>query len=73
MTGSKKGQLILKCPFDVFGGFLGDLMTPKGHFEIKWPLVLTVSFVHREWNFLFTLKHSYVHNKTATFYYTAKF
>ena len=24
-----------------FVGFLGDLKTSKGHFEINWPLVLT--------------------------------
>ena len=27
-----------RCPGKNFVGFLGDLKTPKGHFEINWPL-----------------------------------
>ena len=33
-TMHTKGQLILKC----LVRFLGELKTPKRHFEIDWPL-----------------------------------
>ena len=39
-----------------FAGFLGDLKTPKGHFEISWPSVFTKKLINSEKTLNFSFK-----------------